>query len=433
MQRKCNSLVLVGLHAVFSIGALSQPQTVVDGVVAVVGDEIITKSELQQMAQYYSIQMGLDPLKQEKEFLQLKHEILQNLISDRVLLAKAKEDTITADDSKVEAELDRRIQSLVQQLGSEQKVEAQFGAPIKKIKRDNREEVRRMLIVGELQGKKFRSLQVSRREVEAFYETVKDSLPSKKPMVRLRHILVHVRPGESSREQALSRILSLKEKLKQGERFEDLATEYSEDPGTSRRGGDLGFVEKGTLFPSFEEAAFRLQPGEISDFVETPIGFHLIQLVEKRGDQVHVRHLLIRIEKSDEDQQAVRKRIESVRERALAGEDFAKLAVECSDDSSTKGQGGELGWYAMDDFQVEEFKNAVDTLDMGEITKPFETQFGYHLVQLEDKKGARKYNLEEDYEEFRTRAIELKRQKLRNQWIEELKKSIYIDVKEDLL
>ena len=116
MQRKCNSLVLVGLHAVFSIGALSQPQTVVDGVVAVVGDEIITKSELQQMAQYYSIQMGLDPLKQEKEFLQLKHEILQNLISDRVLLAKAKEDTITADDSKVEAELDRRIQSLVQQL-----------------------------------------------------------------------------------------------------------------------------------------------------------------------------------------------------------------------------------------------------------------------------------------------------------------------------
>ena len=184
MQRKCNSLVLVGLHAVFSIGALSQPQTVVDGVVAVVGDEIITKSELQQMAQYYSIQMGLDPLKQEKEFLQLKHEILQNLISDRVLLAKAKEDTITADDSKVEAELDRRIQSLVQQLGSEQKVEAQFGAPIKKIKRDNREEVRRMLIVGELQGKKFRSLQVSRREVEAFYETVKDSLPSKKPMVR---------------------------------------------------------------------------------------------------------------------------------------------------------------------------------------------------------------------------------------------------------
>ncbi len=199
-------LISIFLFAVLWMTAIIQAQEVIDGVAAVVGDEIVLKSELEQMAQYYAIQMGLRPLEQKSEYNKLTREILQNLIDERVLLAKAKEDTITVEDQKVDAELENYAQRMIQQLGSVEKVEAQFGAPIKKIKRDNREEVRKRLIVGKLQNKKFQGLQVSRRDVENFYESVKDSLPEKKPMVKLSQILLRIQPGEASRVEAREKI-----------------------------------------------------------------------------------------------------------------------------------------------------------------------------------------------------------------------------------
>jgi peptidyl-prolyl cis-trans isomerase SurA len=408
-------------------------QEVIDGVVAVVGDEIVLKSELEQMAQYYALQMGLRPLEQKTEYNRLIREILQNLIDERVLLAKAKEDTITVEDQKVDAELENYAQRMIQQLGSVEKVEAQFGAPIKKIKRDNREEVKKRLIVGKLQNKKFQGLQVSRRDVESFYESVKDSLPEKKPMVKLSQILLRIQPGEASRIEAREKIAAIQARLAQGESFPELAKQVSEDPGTAKRGGELGFVERGTLFPSFEEAVFKLEPGQVSDIVETPIGFHLIQALEKRGDKINCRHILIRVEKSSQDEELVLRNLEKIRSRILAGEDFKQVARSCSEDSTTRNQGGELGWLTPEDIQIDSFKNAVDTLRIGEITRPFQTQFGFHIVRMDDKKGIRKYNLDEDYEEFKSKALDMKMQKLRKQWIEDLKKTVYIEIKDDMI
>jgi peptidyl-prolyl cis-trans isomerase SurA len=408
-------------------------QEVIDGVVAVVGDEIVLKSELEQMAQYYALQMGLRPLEQKTEYNRLIREILQNLIDERVLLAKAKEDTITVEDQKVDAELENYAQRMIQQLGSVEKVEAQFGAPIKKIKRDNREEVKKRLIVGKLQNKKFQGLQVSRRDVESFYESVKDSLPEKKPMVKLSQILLRIQPGEASRIEARARIAAIQARLAQGESFPELAKQVSEDPGTAKRGGELGFVERGTLFPSFEEAVFKLEPGQVSDIVETPIGFHLIQALEKRGDKINCRHILIRVEKSSQDEELVLRNLEKIRSRILAGEDFKQVARSCSEDSTTRNQGGELGWLTPEDIQIDSFKNAVDTLRIGEITRPFQTQFGFHIVRMDDKKGIRKYNLDEDYEEFKSKALDMKMQKLRKQWIEDLKKTVYIEIKDNMI
>ncbi len=413
--------------------AASTGQEILDGVAAVVGDEIVQKSELEQMAQYYALQTGLRPADHPAEYRTLKRDILQNLIDDRVMMAKAKEDTVIVDDAKVDAELENRIRSLVQQMGSEAKVEAQFGAPIKKIKRDHREEVKNMMVVRELQNTKFRGLQVSRREVETFYESIRDSLPEKKPTVRLSQILIRIHPGEASRVKSLEKMRQIRDRIRKGEAFEALAREASEDPGTASRGGDLGFVDRGTLFPAFEEAAFQLSPGQVSDVVETPVGFHLIQAVEKRGDQIHCRHILIRIEKSGSDDEIVLQRIEAVRERAMKGEDFSALARECSDDSSTRAQGGDLGWFSLEDVQIDEFRIAADTLEVGEISMPFETQFGFHVVKMEARREKQKYSLTDDYEQFRARALEFKMQKMKKQWIDQLKKTMYIRVNEDLI
>jgi peptidyl-prolyl cis-trans isomerase SurA len=417
----------------FAVCSRTESQELLDGVVAIVGDEVVLKSEIQNNAQYWAFQMGINPASQIKEFEKVKRDILQNLINDKVLLVKAKEDTIAVEDQKVENELENRIQNLIRQVGSVEKLEAQFGAPIKKIKRDNREEVKKMMIIRELESKKFKGIQVTRNEVQAFYATVKDSLPTKKPMVKLRHILFQIKPGEASKKRAFERIHSIRERLKNGEPFETLASQYSDDSGTSSRGGNLGFVERGTLFPSFEEIAFQLNPGQVSDPVETPLGFHLIKMEEKRGDQALLKHILIKMEKSENDEDETRQRLLDVRNRIFAGESFQSIAAIVNEDSSSRQSGGDLGWLPLEDLQIETFKTAIDSLDKGGLSMPFKTQYGYHLVYVEDKQSARKYTLEQDYDEFKGKAYEQKMQKLRDQWTRELKKGIYVEIKEDVL
>ena len=423
----------VGILFVLSQGVPSMSQEVIDGIVAIVGDEIILRTELLQVAQLYAAQQGINPLSQPEAFEELKKVSLESLIDQKVLLARAEEDTITVEDQQLEAELEARIQEFVRQLGSRERVEAYFGSPIKKIKKDYREEVRKNLIIQTLQQKKLSNVQISRREVEAFFESKGDSLPEVRPMVKLRHILLEIRPGEDARKDAVARIREVQERLRQGEDFEELARQYSEDSGTADRGGALGFVERGTLFQSFEEAAFQLQPGEVSAIVETPVGLHLIQMVEKRGDKASLRHILVRLDTGSRDAEEIRERITDIRERAAAGEDFGELAKEYSEDLSTKEEGGDLGWLPVEEFQIQAFREVADTLQVDEISQPFQTQFGYHIVMLEGRRPARKLSLEEDWEQIKEWAWNVKRQGVMKEWIQEIRRDIYIEIKEDVL
>ena len=427
------TFIIFGLAALLWRGGFAVGQETIDGVIAIVGDEIILYSELIQTAQGFALQMGLNPRTQEEEFEKLKLTVLQNIINEKVLLDKAKEDTITVDDQQVEQELERRIESLIQQLGSREKVEAYFGTPIKKIKKDYRDEIRKNLTVRNVQEEKLRDIQISRREVERFYETMEDSLPAQKAMAKIRHILIDVQPGNRAQQQAMDRIQDMQERLRQGEAFEDLAQKFSEDPGTSSRGGSLGFVERGTLFQSFEEAAFQMEPGQVSEVVETPVGLHLIQMVERRGDKAELRHILVRIGAMEGDKSVVLDTLESLRDRVLAGEDFGELAEAYSQDPSSNENGGDLGWMALEDLQIQAFKTATDTLELGGITRPFETQFGYHIVLLEDRSEARPYSLDEDWDQIQAMALNTKRQRVLAQWIEDLKVNVYIEIKEGFI
>ena len=426
-------LFICGLAVFCVISGTAGGQETIDGVIAIVGDEIILYSELIQTAQGFAMQIGLNPRTQEEEFEKLKRNVLENLINEKVLLDKAKEDTITVDDQQVEQELERRIESLVQQLGSREKVESYFGTPIKKIKKDYRDEIRKNLTVRNVQEEKLRGIQVSRREVERFFETMKDSLPEQKPMARIRHILIDVQPGNRAKQQALDRITEIQERLRQGEPFDELARRYSEDPGTSSRGGSLGFVERGTLFQAFEEAAFQMEPGQVSDVVETPVGLHLINMVERRGDKAELKHILIRIGAMEGDKNAVLDTLESIRDRVLGGEEFGALAEMYSQDPTSKETGGDLGWMPMEDLQIPAFKTATDTLEIGEISRPFETQFGYHIVLLEDRSEARPYSLESDWDQIQAMALNAKRQRMLVKWVEDLKKNVYIEIKEGFI
>lgn len=419
--------------AILFVCSILRSEETLDGVVAIVGDEIILLSELIQTTQGFAIQMGINPQTQTDQMEKLKKDVLQNLISERVLLAKAVEDTITVEDQQVETELDNKIQDFIRQLGSEERVEAQFGMSVSKIKRTYRDEMRKQLVVEKVRMLKLQPVTVSHHEVEEFFQNNQDSLPDRKPMVHMRHILLNIQAGNDTRETALEKIQDIQNRLQAGEDFETLAKAYSEDPGTASRGGKLGFIEHGMLYPEFEDAAFALKPGEISDIVETPIGFHIIQCIDQRENETNIRHILVLLKTSEADELKLVEKLEEIKERALAGEDFSELAKQYSDDETTRSEGGDLGWLPVDMLQIEQFRNLAFALKEGEISEPFKTAFGYHLVKMVEKKPARKLNLADDYEDLKNMALNMKRQKILNAWIDELKKDMYIEVKEDLL
>lgn len=426
------SLFLFMNAATFSVllrPSAAQAQEVLDQIVAVVGDQIILQSELLQYTYQLAFQMNIDARQQPEKFNQLRQGALESLIAQKVLLTKAKEDSITVDPRQVDQVLDERIKAMVTQLGSEEKVEEYFGQPVRKVRRSLRDGIEEGLLVRTLQQRKVHEIKVSRREVEEFYNTMKDSLPGIKASVHLSHILLSIVAGNDATQAARAKIDSLLIRARSGEDFAALAQTYSEDPGSAQRGGELGFIERGDFVPEFEEAAFALQPGEISDVVHTQFGFHIIQLIDRRGEKVNVRHILIRLTTTAEDEKKSEDFARQLREDILTGKiSFEEAAKKYSTDQTSREKGGDLGWFELDQLQVQAFREAARTLQSGEISPPLKTQFGYHLVRLDERREPRQYTLPDDWHQIQEMALNYKAEQELQKWLDSLKKQMYIRV-----
>ncbi len=412
--------------------ALAQREQVLDRIAAIVDDQIILQSEVTQGAYLVALQMGIDPVRQPLEFEKLKKRTLDNLITQKVLLVEAKAETIKVDDGQVDQLLDQQMRMLLDRFGSEEKVSEYFGQPLNKIRRSYREEIVNSLLINNLQHQKFSNLKVSRREVEEFYRTHKDSLPELKASVNISHILVEVKPGTEADHRAYQKAKELRERILKGEDFAELARKYSDDPGSASRGGELGFMTRGDFVQEFEEAAFALEPGQISEVVKTRFGYHIIQCIDKRGDKINVRHILIAVPTLKEDEEAALRKITEIRRRIVEeGESFEEMAKQYSDDETTRERGGLLGWFELDKFAetAQEFRAVAETLKVGEVSAPFKTRFGYHILKMNDRQEARPLSLERDWDKVEAMALDYKRQKKFKEWVEELKKDLYIEVK----
>lgn len=418
------------LFAVLLLVKPATPQEVLDKIIAIVGENIILQSELYQYSYSLALQLGIDPQKEPDKLRQLQDETLENLIVQKVLLEKARQDSIEVSDRHVDVALDDRINQMIQQLGSEEKVEKYFGMSLRQIRREFRDDIREGLLVEAIQNKKNQEVQISRREVEEFYRAHRDSLPELKESVKLSHILMSVEPSAAAVAAARQKIEELKSRLDKGEDFVELARQFSEDPGSASKGGDLGLMQRGDLVKEFEEVAFALNPGEISDIVRTRFGFHIIQLIKRVGDKINPRHILVRLDTSPEDAKVTVERMNELRSEILAGKlTFAEAAQKYSKDEQTASKGGDLGWFQIDQFQIPAFKTAVANLNVGEISEPVNTRFGYHLIRLDDRREARKLDLKSDWQQIEQWALNLKRQQQFQKWVSEVKKEIYIEIK----
>lgn len=404
-------LLLIGFLA---LPIVLSAQEVIDSVCAVVDNEIILESEVG-----YGINSVL--LEQqirrptEVQLAAAREQVLGAYITQKVLLARASEDTLNVEDRVVDKELGRKFEQILQQVGGEDKLIEYFGRPVTQIKREMRKGVRESLLIDMVKRQHLGSPQIRRQEVIDFYNKHKDELPSLPERVELSHILFNVNPTEDARTEARQKIEQAMRALEGGADFDSLAKAISDDP-SGESGGRLGFTNRGDLVPEYEEAAYPLEAGQISQIVESRYGFHIIRLIERQGERISTQHILAALSPTENDWLATEKLAGEIKARYEAGESFDSLASVYSSDDPTKNKGGRLEIMPVEQLP-EEFRSVANGLAEGELSAPFRTSFGVHIVRLEKRYPARSASLDGDWQALEQYALNMKREEQFQKWV----------------
>lgn len=404
-------------------------QDVLDKIVAVVDNEIILKSELEYRVSLEAAQRNIDPSNEE-----FRKGVLNAMIDEKLLFAQAELDSVEVQDAEIDQQLDYQINLFIQQFGSRERVEQVYGMSLDKIKRELRDDVRKNLMAQKVQQKNFAEIEVTDREVREFFDTYKDSLGLIPERFKIAHIFIN--PIASDRIKAESKKFaeSLLDSLKNGADFAELAKKYSADPGSAAEGGDLGYVKRGVFYPEFESVAFSLKPGETSGVVESPVGFHIIRLIDRRGESIRARHILIKPKNDDEADLKSIEFLTEIRDSILRGfNTFEYFAKKYSDDKQTASFGGELGTFEVSQLD-KSMLDIIYKLDEGEISPPKrltldKDNYGFHIVKLISRKKEHTPNYEQDYDEIKQLALYNKRQKLYSKWMDKVRKNIFWEVR----
>ncbi|MFN3821962.1 MAG: peptidylprolyl isomerase, partial [bacterium] len=408
-------------------------QEVLDSICAIVDREIILESEVAYAVSVYLIEQDIRTRPEPSIYNQIRDQILNSFIARKILYVKAQEDTLKVEDRSVAKEVEKRFQTLINQAGSEKKLEEFFGRPIPLIKRELSRIVREEMLVDMVRAKIVGKVTLTSQEIEEFFEKYRDALPNVPERVELSHILWKLEPSPEVIQQAKEKISRIWELLKEGADFDSIASLYSDDPSASR-GGRLGFTRRGDLLPELEEAAYALEPGMISDIIRTQFGFHIIKLIERQGERISTQHILIALTPSEQDKERVLSHANEVRkglmsisreESSSRDEAFVLTAVRESQDEGSRAKKGKLGIFKVGELP-EEFKNAILGLTEGDITEPFISQFGVHLVKIDRRYPMHKPTLNEDYSLIEGYALNAKREEIIKNWILEHKDDHYI-------
>lgn len=417
LTRKCLLLL------VFSAGALVAQTKSIDKIVAIVGSEMITQSELDLQLLRLGVRSKIDINDQA-----VRRKALEEMIAKKLILAQAMLDSTAVSEEQVTQQLNEQVKMLEQSYGSIERLEREAGMTISQMKREYREEIRKSLLVETLQREKFGAISVSNREVEDFFARYLDSLPPVPEQVQMRQITIFPRVTEAFKDAARAKAKALLDSIRTGADFDELARRHSDDAGSARNGGDLGFARRGVFVKEFEEAAFALSPGEVSRVVETQFGFHIIKLMERKGESVRAQHILIRIQKTGESDSAAITVLTDLRGRIRAGEDFAVLAREYSQDQATRNVGGDLGTVEVSQLS-DDLRLLQQTMSPGDISQPtklsFEKDYAYSIVQLMQRIPQHAPSLQRDYQRIAGYARFFKQNTMLVDWLEEIKKNVY--------
>ncbi len=429
-------IVIFSLILVIS-AARAQTRTL-DKIAGVVGSSIILQSDIELKYASYLAQ-GNQPNPA------IKCQILQNLLTQKLLAQQAVIDSVDVKDDEVDGEVDRRMRSMIQRAGGQDRLEQFLGRSTIQYKDEIRPDIREELVAQKMQQKITTNVNTTPQDVKKFYNGIpKDSLPSFNKEVEVGEISFNPKLTKEEKEAYRLKAEDLLKRIKAGEDFGALARLYSQDPGSAPDGGDLGFADRSTFVKEFASMAFRLKAGEISPVFETEYGFHFLQVIERRGEQVHVRHILIIPVTTQESLDRAKARADSVYDLMQKNKkvDFSTAAAFYSDDKETKYNGGmllnadnvqERSTYIPTDKLDPQVALVTDTMKVGSISKPqlFTDAAGkktYKILYLKSSTDAHKANLAQDYPKIKEYATNDKINRTVSEWFQKKRTQTFIKI-----
>ncbi len=442
-MKKIRVTLAIGL-GMFLQTVLAQNPVVVDKVLAVIGDNVVLLSDVE--AQFQQLKQQ-DP--EAKYGLSDRCQLFENILLDRLFLSQAQLDSVTTTPEEVEAELDRRIKYFISIFGSKDKLEEYYGKSVLELKDDFKDDIEKQLVTDKMKGKVFSGLKISPAEVKEYFERIpKDSIPYFNSELELGQIVMFPKVSQAEKKRALKKIQDLRTEILQGSDFSVKAIQYSEDPGSYLDGGNLGYINRGELVPEFEAVAYKLKEGELSEPVETPFGYHLIIVDEKRGDKLKARHILIKPKITSADLTIVRERMDSIAHQLKVDSLSWRDAVnQFSDDEQSKAIGGLMTnqktgdshfekadidgtlIFTIDRMKVGEFS---DVLPHSAMDRTGETKNGFRIIWLKSETQPHKASLDLDYPKIQAAAKGEKQQKILEEWVKLHRSKNYVRIDETM-
>ncbi len=415
-------------------------QVLVESVAAIVGNEVIYLSDIENQVADIKRNGNKTPIED------LRCTVLQELLVSKLFLDQARIDSITVAETEVEGEVNARVNDAIRRAGSEKALEEYFHKGMVEIQRDIRKALLNQEIISKVQRKIAENLKVTPNELKKFVSNIpKDSLPVIPAKVQISLIQLDPPNNEDNKAEARQKLLDIRSQILAGKSFNILAMLYSEDPGSATNGGELGFMMRGELEKPYADAAFSLTKNTVSKIIETKYGYHIIQLIEKNGDLINTRHILIKPKvKADQATLAIT-RLDSIaaqiRKDSLK---FADAALRFSTHKDSRINGGRFvssnpsardTWFTLDELNSEMFVKVRD-LKLGEISEPFRTtdengNTVFRIVKLENEIPAHRASLKDDYENLYTAALMNKRTKTYDDWVKKKLENTYIKVSDE--
>lgn len=430
-------LLVASLLAGLNISVSAQKANI-DKIIATVGNSVILLSDLNQQYAIY-LNQGSAPDERAKCYF------LQQMLVQKLLKQQAEIDSIVVEESAVDDELDKRMRMQIQRAGGQERLEQFLGKSVLQYKDEMRNDVKEGLIAQKMQGKITENLNVTPLDVRKYFNSYpKDSLPDIGTEVEVGQVTLHPKLTKAEKQKYYDKLEAIRLRIKSGEDFGFLAKTYSEDPGSASEGGDLGFFDRNTMAKEFTSWSFKLKAGEISPVFETDFGYHFLQVIERRGEQVHARHILIRPQNTMASLERTKLKADTIYNNIIDKKlTFSSAASLYSADKETQYNGGMMmfadnvtdrtTFIPIEKLDPSIF-SVIDTMKVGSISKPvsFSDQQsgkeGYRIFFLKSKTPPHKGSLEHDYPKFKEFAQKEKINKAMSEWFEKRRETTYIRV-----
>ncbi len=420
-----------------SVSAFAQkyPGGVVDKTIAVIGNEMIMLSDIEEEVKLMRAQGMMSDRN-------ARCELLEKMMEAKLFLMQSRLDSLEVKNDMVESEMRSRIDQIRTSLGGDEQVEEYFGQPLYKLRQQWRETIEEQSLIQQMQQKVSSNMpELTPYDVKEYINKT-DSIDL--PVVPIKYQLsqICIYPDRDAANIAVKeRLLAIRERIINGEKFSTLARIYSQDPGSARKGGELGMASKSLVWPAFSDAAMALKPGVVSQIVETPDGFHIIEVLDKKDDMFNARHILLQPEYTSEDRERGFRILDSLKTEIMHGAvEFDRAARFYSEDPTTRTNGGQMAdqytgssYFEIDLLKPQDY-NAIKNLEVGDITDPLESLDNegrngntvYKIIKVDKILPAHTATFNHDYDLLLSHAQNEMAMKMIDEFIESKLKSTYI-------